>query len=120
MIRRSDRNPRAEAVGSQNLSNGLNAQPELQMESTSTSSATVTESPDSDSTEKLSVPPSVGWSPAQGWEKTRTRTPTRHPQRQRWNRRTPKLTLVDPPTLITICHRPMLSWLLVGLRLIKI
>jgi len=54
MVRRSDRNPRAEAVGDNGPSNGQNLHPKSEMESTTTSSATATESPDSDSSDERS------------------------------------------------------------------
>jgi len=54
MVRRSDRNPRAEAVGDNCPSSGQNPQPKLDMESSNTTSpVTVTESPDTDSLDKL-------------------------------------------------------------------
>jgi len=49
MVRRwrSDRNPRAEAVGDNGPSNGQNSLPKSEMESTTASSTTTTESSDS-------------------------------------------------------------------------
>ena len=73
MVRRSDRNPRAEAVGDNDPSNGSHPQPKLDMESSNTTSpVTVTESPDTDSSDELTEqvtaasPPSVSGSPGAG------------------------------------------------------
>jgi len=73
MVRRSDRNPRAEAVGDNgpSTSSGQNPQPKPDMESTTTNSATAMESPDSDSSDELTEqvaasPPLVGRSPGVG------------------------------------------------------
>ena len=71
MLRRSDRNyPRVEAVGDHCPSNGQNPQPKLDTESSNTSSpVTVTESPDTDSSDELTEqvaaasPPPVSGSP---------------------------------------------------------
>jgi len=75
MVRRSDRNPRAEAVGDNSPSNGQNAPPKsvapdtLEMESTMASSASLTESSET-SDEQLdqvtASPPLVGRPPGAG------------------------------------------------------
>jgi len=69
MVRRSDRNPRAEAVGDNCPSNGQNPQPKLEMESDTTNPDTVTESPGTDSSDELteqiaSASPPVSGSPS--------------------------------------------------------
>jgi len=70
MVRRSERNPRAEAVGDNCPSNGRIAPPNSEMESSSTNSpVTVTESPDTDTSDELTEyvaaasPPPVSRSP---------------------------------------------------------
>jgi len=69
MVRRSDRNPRAEAVGDNGPSNGPNSHPKSEMESSIASSATTTESSESADEQMEQVaasPPSVSWSPGVG------------------------------------------------------
>jgi len=53
MIRRSERNPRAEVAGGKDSSIESNAQPGIEMESNPVSSDTMTESPDTDSSDEL-------------------------------------------------------------------
>ena len=68
MVRRSERNPRAEAAGGSSPSIGRIAPP-TDMESNTTSSDTITESPDTDSSDELTEiiavasPPPVNGSP---------------------------------------------------------
>jgi len=68
MVRRSERNPRAEAVGGNSPSSGRMAPP-TDMESNTVSSDTITESPDTDSSDEVTEliaaasPPSVNGSP---------------------------------------------------------
>ena len=106
MVRRSDRNPRAEAVGDNNPSSGLDtplqsvASHPLAMESTPESSATTTESPELSDESSESVTDSqhlhnhnlLAVPPVQDWDWTWSRPPSRHPRHQRWNRRTSLLT----------------------------
>jgi len=75
MVRRSDRNPRSEAVGDNSPSRGLDTPPKsvashpLAMESTSVSSATITESSESSDEQSDQVtasPPPVSRSPGAG------------------------------------------------------
>jgi len=69
MVRRSDRNPRAEAVGDNGPSNGQNSLHKSEMESTIASSATATESSDSadEQLEQVTAsPPLVSRSPGAG------------------------------------------------------
>jgi len=53
MVRRSERNPRAEAAGGKDSSIESSVQPREEMESNTVSSDTVTESPDTDSSDEL-------------------------------------------------------------------
>jgi len=71
MVRRSDRNPRAEAVGDKGPSNGRSAPPKSEMESDTTSPDTITESADTDSSDELTeqvaaASPPVSRSPGVG------------------------------------------------------
>jgi len=69
MVRRSERNPRAEADGGKDSSNESSAQPPAEMESNLVGSDTTTESQDTDSSDELTEPvaaastPSVSGSP---------------------------------------------------------
>jgi len=92
MVRRSERNPRAEAAGGKDSSIESSMQPGAEMESNTISSDTMTESPDTDSSDELTEliaaasSPSVSGSPGVRMgvsAAARTRSPSR-----RWNRRT--------------------------------
>ena len=95
MVRRSNRNPRAEAVGDKSPSNGRNMLPKPEMESETTSSATVTESPDSESSDELTepvaaFPPPVSRSPGVGMGLNADADPFPPPVTPDVDRRTPR------------------------------
>jgi len=64
MVRRSERNPRAEADGGKGSSNESSVQPRGEMESDIVSSDTTTESQDTDSSDKLTELVAVASSPS--------------------------------------------------------
>ena len=93
MVRRSERNPRAEADGGKGSSNESSVQPRGEMESDIVSSDTTTESQDTDSSDKLTElvavasSPSVSGSPGVRMGVSADAVPSR-----RWNRKTQRLT----------------------------
>jgi len=93
MVRLSERNPRAEAAGGKYSSIESSMQPRAEMESNIVSSDTMTESPDTDSsderTELLAAAssPSVSGSPGVRMGVSADAVPSR-----RWNRKTQRLT----------------------------
>ena len=64
MVRRSERNPRAEAAGGKDSSIESSVQPREEMESNTVSSDTVTESPDTDSSDELTELTAAASSPS--------------------------------------------------------
>jgi len=105
MVRRSERNPRAEAAGGNDSSIESNRQPRTEMESNTVSSDTMTESPDTDSSDELTEliavasPPSVSGSPGVRMKESADAVPVLEVEPEDPTDHRPQLTTSPPPKL---------------------